>query len=93
MKKPADFKTEIAGQEWSFFFVRKGHPQLLPDAYGTCHWETKEIYIRYDLSEKNVRMIVIHEALHATCFLLFAAEEWVTDISIEINEAIAKAGL
>lgn len=92
MKKPSDFKTKIAGQDWSFIFVRKGHPKI-PEAYGMCYWEEREIYIRYDLQESSVRMLVIHETLHATCHLLFVAEEWVDHTSFDINDALHKSGL
>lgn len=92
MKKPDDFQVEIAGQTWSFIFVKKGHPKV-PQAYGMCYWNDREIYIRYDLTKDTVRMLVIHEALHATCRLLFVAEEWVDHTATELNNAIKKAGL
>jgi Zn-dependent peptidase ImmA (M78 family) len=91
MKRPKDFETVLGGKVWKVFFVRKGHPKV-PQALGYCYWNDQEIYVRYDLSEKTVRMVLIHELLHGTCRLLFVAEEWVDQTATELNNALSQMG-
>lgn len=93
MKKPNDVETQIGGLTWSIRFVRKGHPRLPTNCYGICYWNDQQIFVRYDLSPKTVRDTTIHEILHATCRMLFVAEEWVDHTATEINNALTKTGL
>lgn len=92
MKKPPDFATKIGGKTWQIRFVKRGHPKV-PKCWGMCYWEPREIYVRYDLSRSRVREVLIHELIHATCRLMFVAEEWVEHSASEINAGIDKAGL
>jgi hypothetical protein len=92
MKRPRDFQTMLGGVLWSIHFVRKGHPKV-PQCWGMCYWDDREIYIRYDMSEQTVKDTLIHELLHGTCRLLFVAEEWVEQSATEITKALDKAGL
>lgn len=58
-----------------------------------CYWTEKEIYVRYDLSEKNYIDVLAHELLHANCHLTFVAEEWVTYTATEMATAMLQAGI
>jgi hypothetical protein len=92
MKRPPDFQTKLGGRTWTIRYVRRNHPKVR-DCWGHCFWEEREIYVRYDLSPQRVRDTTIHEMLHATCHLLFVAEEWVTQTATEIADGLEKAGL
>lgn len=93
MKKPEDVTARIGGESWDIFFVRKNHPRMPPGTFGVCYWNDRRIYVRYDLSPRTVRDTTIHEVLHATCRMLFAAEEWVEQTATEINNVLTDAGL
>jgi hypothetical protein len=92
MRKPPDFKTKIGGRTWQIRFVRKDHPKVVK-CWGKCYWEPREIYVRHDLARSTVREVLIHEMIHATCRLMFVAEEWVDHSATEINNGLNKAGL
>jgi hypothetical protein len=92
MNRPPDFTATLGGVPWQIRFVRRGHEKV-PECWGMCYWDAREIYVRYDLSRETVRDTLIHEMLHATCRLLFVAEEWVTHTATEINTGLERAGL
>lgn len=90
--RPLDFKTQIGGAKWQVRFVRKTDPRLRGNL-GICYWAECEIYVRYDMARSTMRMVLIHETLHATCRMLFSAEEFVDATATEISEALRRAGL
>lgn len=92
MKRPADFKTKLGGRTWEIKFVRRGHPKLSKH-WGMCYRFDREIYVRYDLSEKNFLDTLVHEMEHALSDLHFAAEEWVMRTGTEISTALLSAGV
>lgn len=91
MKKPQDFSTKLGGRTWKIFFVRKHHKRLR-GGYGICYREDREIYVRYDVSQKNFLDTLLHECQHALTDMHFSAEEWVTQTSTELAVALIAAG-
>lgn len=89
--KPDDFDCLLGGVKWRIRFVRRGHPKV-PECWGMCYWDDREICVRYDLSPETVKMVLVHELLHGTCRLLFVAEEWVDHTATELAEGLTKAG-
>lgn len=92
MKKPDDFRTKLGGKTWSIYFVRKSHKRLRGN-YGICYRDSREIYVRYDVSQKNFIDTLIHECQHALSDMHFSAEEWVTQTSTELAVALLAAGV
>lgn len=93
MTRPSDFETYIHGRLWSVTFVRRGDPKLQGGNWGICYWTDAAIYVRYDLSQANVKMVLIHELLHATCKLMYEAEGWVDQTANELAAALDLAGM
>lgn len=93
MKRPADFDCVLGGKRWRIHFVRRNHPKIGKKCWGRCYRFDQEIYVRYDLSEKNFLDTLIHECQHALSDLHFCAEEWVAETSTEISVALLKSGL
>ena len=92
MKRPADFDCTLAGQVWRVHFVRRNHPKVGKN-YGMCYWDDRDIFVRYDVSEKSFIDTLIHELRHGLSRADFCAEEWITDTSTEIAVALIKAGI
>jgi hypothetical protein len=90
--RPPNFRASIGGQEWNIRFVRKTHSALQGNL-GICYWDTREIYVRYDMAKSTIRMVLIHELLHATCPMLYCAEEWVDQTASEIAASLQRSGL
>ena len=90
--RPPDFQAQIGGATWSIAFVKKTDPRLRGNL-GICYWAECEIYVRYDMARSTMRMVLIHETLHATCRMLFSAEEFVDATATEIAELLRRAGL
>ena len=57
-------QVQLLNNPWTIYVVPKKHPRLL-GAWGTTHFNQKEIYITNHLSEKNFRWTLTHEMLHA----------------------------
>ena len=93
MRKPHDFQCKLGGRTWTIRFVRRGHKKVGKSNWGMCYRETREIYVRYDLSEKTFIEVLIHECQHALSDMHFSAEEWVTETSAELAIALMAANL
>ena len=91
MKRPKDFQTVLGGELWAIHFARKSHPKLT-GAWGICYWDSREIYVRYDLSERNFLDTLIHEFQHALSQMHFSAEGFVNQTSSEIAIGLRQAG-
>ena len=57
-------QVQLLNSPWTIYVVPKRHPRLL-GAWGTTHFNLKEIYITNHLSEKNFKWTLTHELLHA----------------------------
>ena len=88
-KRPQDFDATIGGQEWRIVFVTK---RKLPKALGMCHWEKRLIEVRYDQDPQDFLDTLIHEMLHATDLILYAAEPFVDRTGTEMASALIRAG-
>ena len=92
MKRPKNFTCQLGGVMWRVYFVRRGHPQV-DGAWGTCHWDEREIYVRYDQTERRFIDTLLHELRHALSPCDYCAEEWITTTSTEIAMAMMAAGV
>lgn len=92
MKKPDDFRCKLGGKTWAIYFVRRNHPKVGKN-HGMCYRDSRELYVRYDLSERRFVEVLIHECQHALTDMHFSAEEFVTDTSYEIAVALMAAGI
>lgn len=86
-----DCTVKLGGQEWEVIFVTKR--QMPKKTWGICKWEERKIYIRKDLSHKNILDTAIHEFRHGLHPLLFCAEQWVDHTSTELADALIKCGV
>lgn len=80
MHRPRDRTIELSTGKWEIKFIRRGHPKA-KGAYGLCDWNTKTIWIRYDVSRLRVIDTLLHEIIHASNEILYEAESLVSDLA------------
>jgi hypothetical protein len=91
MQKPSDFHCILGGERWHVTFVRR---RDMPDTRrGDCNWDKRLIRVRYDVGERTYIDTLIHELRHALSPCDYCAEEWITQTSTELANAILAAGV
>ena len=61
--------------------------------WGLCVWDERTIYVRRDLSYRNVLDTLIHEMRHAQHPVAFEAEEWIDTTSTELADGLIYTGV
>lgn len=89
--KPDDFDCILGGVTWRIKFVRRC--QIFDRAYGSCNWNRKLIRIAYDVPDKEYADTLLHEMRHALTLADYVNEDWITQTSTEMAEALVKAGI
>lgn len=67
--------------------------QIQKDRWGDCHWQTRTIRVRRDLSLRNVLDTLIHEMRHAQHPVMFEAEGFIDSTSTELAEGLLRSGI
>lgn len=67
--------------------------QLPKKSWGSCNYDKRLILIRRDLSHRNMLDTMLHEFRHALHPILFCAEDWISDTSTELADALLASGL
>ncbi len=96
MPKPEAFDCVLAGQTWHVEF--RNYRQMQRDPltrgnWGICDWDSKRIFVRYDLSERNFVDTLLHELRHSLSHQDYCAEDWIAQTSTEIAKAMEIAGV
>lgn len=61
--------------------------------WGLCCWDDRTIYVRRDLSYRNVLDTLIHEMRHAQHPVMFEAAEWIDTTSTELADGLIYTGV
>ena len=77
--RPADRQIKLSTGTWWVRFVRR--KDLGKKLYGLCDWNTKTIFVRFDLARLTVIDTLLHEIAHASNEILYEAESFVTDLA------------
>lgn len=80
MPRPRDRRVKLSTGWWDVHFINRRHPKA-KGTWGRCEWDTKSIYVRYDLSRRMVIDTLLHEIAHASNEILYEAESFVTDLA------------
>lgn len=83
-----DATVTLGGEEWQIKFVRRGHPKIPKTKWGICDRINRIIYIRKDLSRRNVLDTLLHEMRHSQHPVLFEAEHFVNWTSTELADGL-----
>jgi hypothetical protein len=83
--------TILNGTKWQINLLtyRQWKSNKLPKkTWGVCDRDTKEIFVRRDLSKQAFLDTLLHELIHAENEILFEAEETVTRMGTDISKAL-----
>lgn len=62
----------INGDEWRVVYVSPSHYKLRrsdgSSSIGACDYETKTIYISFDVPDRKLKKVLCHEITHAAMF-------------------------
>lgn len=89
--KPGDFDCVLGGVKWRVKFIRRC--EFRDGSYGSCNWNRKLIRIAYDVDDKTLIDVLTHEMRHSLTYADYVNEDWITQTSTEIAEAMTKAGI
>lgn len=87
-----DTTLTLGGDEWQIKFVTKQHMPW-KKTWGLCDRDKKIIFVRRDLSTKNVLDTLLHEMRHAQHPIMFEAESFINSTSTELADGLLKTGL
>lgn len=88
-----DAAVTLGGVEWHIKFVRRNHPAMRGKKWGLCDWTNKIIYVRKDLSRRNVLDTLLHEMRHSQHEVIFEAESYVNWTSTELADGLIATGI
>jgi hypothetical protein len=83
----------LGSEEWQVKFVRRGNPNVPRKKWGICDWDNRIIYIRKDLSTRNVLDTLLHEMRHAQHPVMFEAEHFINWTSTELADGLIASGM
>lgn len=87
-----DATITLGREQWQVRFVRRNHPQLGKRCWGKCYWDERTIYVRKDLSRKNIIDTLLHEMRHAQHPVTFEAAEFIDWTSTELAAGLFTTG-